>query len=94
MSVSGFAVYGTHKLASVIIFSYGSFWSQKKCVFGLYNLRENATGFGQDNNMMFKILLFCSPFPFALFSSFLYHNKLILSKMQTKNEINVFKIKC
>ena len=74
----------THKLASVIIFSYGSFWAQKKCVFGLYNLRENETGFGQDNNMMFKNLLFCSPFPIVLLSSFLYHNKLIdLSKVFT-----------
>ena len=60
-------------LGLVIISLYGTFWSHT----GLYYFRENETGFGQDNNIMLKILLFCSPFPIVLSSSFLYHSKLV-----------------
>ena len=61
----------------MIISFYVSQSGHEKRVFGLYYFRGNETGFEQDNNMMFKILLFCSTFPIVLLSSFLYHNKLI-----------------
>ena len=65
MSVSGFAVYDIHKLASVIIFSYESFWSQKKPFLDYIILEKMKQGLG-------RIITWCSKFCFSahLFPSF------------------------
>ena len=42
----------------------------KYAFFALYYFRENETGFEQDNNMIFEILLFCSSFAFIFFLVF------------------------
>ena len=47
MSASGFAVYDIHKLSSVIIFSYGSFWSQKNAFLYYIILEKIKQGLGR-----------------------------------------------